>query len=190
MTLSKVTSNEKFLHFLELYEQCGSLTEALELSDLSIHQIRRHQLENTNFDKKFRDIESFVNVNKRLLAREKLHDLMIQNINQGYINEITHTRSVTHSPDFPEPITKDTFKSVKRPLPSHYYDQFFDTSDILGAVATLAEAGLIPTSFAHKLLSIKDRLSSEAIAIISGESEEQDTSEILKKSITDALNDI
>lgn len=190
MILSKITNDDKFNQFLDSYEKSGSLSTSLELSDLSIHELRRRQLTNPEFDKSFRELESFINVNKRLLAREKLSDLMLANINAGHINEVTHTRSVTHMGDGSEPITKDTFKSVKKPLPNYYYDQFFDTSDILGAVATLAEAGLIPISFAHKLLSMKDRLSSEAIAILEGESEEVDTSEILKNSITDALNDI
>ncbi len=153
------TENNIFDKFLQTYSNTGSLLNSLDIHGLNINQLRKKQLSDKNFDNEYRKINQFVNTNKAILARERLIELRLQDIERGYLVEEDITREIIKNPITNEVVrVKDTTRKRKKPLPESYFSQYLDSNDIMKAIATLSEHGLIPESYAQKVLSMQSKI--------------------------------
>lgn len=184
-------SDQLFYDFLNLYQITGNMTDSLKELGLTITQIFSKKDSNAELNNEFKFVHKKIDSSKAFLARNRLRDIMLQQIDQGYIVSETFNRKRYVNPDG-EVLKIVEERDVKHnPIPIAYYNEFMKETPIEDAVAVLVENDLIPPEISKQILQYQDKLTSDIKKSFSVDKDsskkidENDLINILKEAIGD-----
>lgn len=156
---SQLISDEKFYEFLSLYHNIGNLSDALEQLGLTITQIFSKKESNESLELDFTNTHHKIENGKAFLARNELRNIMMTNINRGYIPSEKYIQKVMKTPDGEVLKIVEERHVSKNPLPPSYYSEFMQQNSITEAASVLAEHGLLPPEITRQIVQYQEQLS-------------------------------
>ncbi|NEP03523.1 MAG: hypothetical protein F6K34_01085 [Okeania sp. SIO4D6] len=184
-------SDQLFYDFLNLYQITGNMTETLNQLKLTITQIFSKKNSDQELNSDFKVIEKQVEDSKAYLARNRLRDVMLEQINQGYVASETFNRKVFKNPDGEIVRVVEERKIQHNPLPVMYYQEFMKQTPIEDAVSVLVEHDLLPPEVSKQILQYNEKLTGDIKKAfeVDKDSNKQINEEDLINILTDALGD-